>query len=128
MADDIERFGTTERSSQAVVCGGLVFVAGQIARDSVDAQIDVQTRDVLRRIEGLLDTVGSDRTRLLNATIWLADLGDFDVMNRIWSEWLPKGSAPARAVLEGRMVYPGFKLEIAVIAALPQPASASRQS
>jgi enamine deaminase RidA (YjgF/YER057c/UK114 family) len=112
----IQRFDITERSSQAVVAGGFVFLAGQIARDSVDADIATQTRETLARIDALLARAGTDNTRLVNATIWLADIRDFQGMNEVWSAWVPPGTAPARAVLEGRMAYPGFKVEIAVTA------------
>lgn len=113
----IQRMHTTERSSQIVAHGGTVYLAGQVARDAPDAPIERQTETVLERIDTLLAEAGTNKSRLLNATIWLADPREFLRMNAIWSAWLPAGTAPARAVVEARLAYPEFRVEIAVIAA-----------
>ncbi len=113
----IQRMHTTERSSQIVKHGGVVYLAGQVARDAPGAPIERQTENVLARIDALLAEAGADKSRLLNATIWLADPREFPQMNAIWSAWLPAGTAPARAVVEARLAYPEFRVEIAVIAA-----------
>lgn len=106
----IQRMHTTERSSQIVAHGGTVYLAGQVARDA-------PAETVLERIDTLLAEAGTNKSRLLNATIWLADPREFLRMNAIWSAWLPAGTAPARAVVEARLAYPEFRVEIAVIAA-----------
>lgn len=113
----IQRFETNERSSQAVACNGFVFLAGQVARDAPNAPIDVQTRDALKRVDALLAKAGSDKTRLVSAVIWMADIREFPAMNAVWVDWLPPGGGPARAVIESRLAYPEFRVEIGIIAA-----------
>lgn len=110
----IERFETGKRMSQAVVHGGLVFLAGQVA---LGASVDEQTRNILDQIDMLLDRAGSDRTKILSATIWLADMSTFAEMNAVWDAGVPEGHAPARATVEAKLAAPEFAVEIAVIAA-----------
>lgn len=114
---EIRRLHTDRRMSQVVVHGGLAFVAGQVARGAPGASVAEQTRDILRRIDGLLAEAGTDRTKILQATIWLADIATFDEMNAVWDAWVPEGHAPARACVEARLARPEYTVEIAVIAA-----------
>jgi enamine deaminase RidA (YjgF/YER057c/UK114 family) len=113
----IERFETGTRMSQAVVFGGLAFLAGQVATNAPGASIAEQTKDILNRIDVLLDRIGSDRTRILSATIWLSDMSTFPEMNAAWDAWVPEGHAPARATVEGKLADPQFAVEIAIVAA-----------
>jgi enamine deaminase RidA (YjgF/YER057c/UK114 family) len=113
----IERFETGKRMSQAVVHGGLVFLAGQVALDAPGASVSEQTKTILDRIDMLLDRAGSDRTKILSATIWLTDMSTFAEMNAVWDAWVPEGHAPARATVEAKLAGPQFVVEIAVIAA-----------
>lgn len=114
----IRRMHTNERSSQIVVHGNTIYLAGQVARDAPNAGIERQTENALRRIDALLAEAGTDKSRLLNVTIWLADPREFPQMNAVWCAWLPAGAGPARTVVEGRLAYPEFRVEIAAIAAL----------
>ena len=113
----IERFDTGKRMSQAVVHGGLVFLAGQVAFDAPGASVGEQTRNVLKRIEVLLGRAGSDRTKILSATIWLTDMSTFADMNAVWDAWVLEGHTPARATVEAKLASSQFAVEIAVIAA-----------
>jgi enamine deaminase RidA (YjgF/YER057c/UK114 family) len=113
----IERWEGNERSSQATAFASLVFVAGQVARDNAHASVAEQTREALQRIDNLLVRAGSDKTLLLNATIWLRRATAYTEMNRVWVDWLPAGCGPARAVIEGGMMSDGWDVEIAVVAA-----------
>jgi enamine deaminase RidA (YjgF/YER057c/UK114 family) len=113
----IERIECGPRMSQAVVHGGLAFLAGQVALDAPGGSVADQTRSILARIEHLLGRAGSDKTRILSATIWLADMATFGEMNAVWDAWVPSGAAPARATVEARLAAPEFKVEIAVVAA-----------
>ena len=113
----INRFNTNERMSQAVTHGNTIYVAGQVALDAPNASVADQTRDVLKRIDNLLAEAGSDKSKLLSATIWLASMDDFNEMNGIWDAWVSSGNAPARACVEARLAAPQFTVEIAVIAA-----------
>lgn len=113
----IERLDTSDRSSQAVSCGNLVFLAGQVARDKAGASVADQTREALAHIDALLQRAGTSKAKLLNATIWLRRASDYSAMNDVWVQWLPEGCGPARAVLEGGTMSEGWDVEIAVIAA-----------
>ena len=113
----IERFDTGPRMSQAVVFGGLAFLAGQVAVDAPGASVAEQTKNILNRIDLLLERVGSDRTKILSATIWLSDMSTFADMNTVWDAWVPEGHAPARATVEARLAAPELTVEIAIIAA-----------
>lgn len=113
----IERFETGIRMSQAVVHGGLAFLAGQVALDAPGGSVAEQTKSILDRIDLLLGRIGSDRTKILSATIWLSDISTFEEMNAVWDAWVPEDHAPARATVEAKLAAPQFSVEIAVIAA-----------
>jgi enamine deaminase RidA (YjgF/YER057c/UK114 family) len=113
------RHEASPRMSQVVVHNSTAYLAGQIALDAPGANVADQTRAVLSQVDGLLAAVGSDKSRLLSATIWLADMASFNEMNAIWDAWIAPGCAPARATVEGKLVSPLFTIEIAVIAAAP---------
>ena len=110
----IERSHTTARMSQITVHGDTVYLAGQVgAGDTVAAQ----TRDMLAKVDRLLAEAGSGREHMLQAVIWLADMGDFEAMNAVWDEWVPEGHAPGRACGEARLARPEFRVEVIVTAA-----------
>jgi enamine deaminase RidA (YjgF/YER057c/UK114 family) len=112
---DITRIRTNQRMSQVVVHGDTVYLAGQVS----DAASDVggQTKAILAQIDGLLAEAGSDKTKVLMATIWLSDIGTFDEMNAEWDAWVPDGHAAARACVESKLAFPQFLVEIRVVAA-----------
>ena len=114
---NIQRLHTDERMSQAVVHGGVVYLAGQVDLAQPAATVGEQMARILWRIDALLAQAGSDKSRLLNATIWLVDINDFAEMNRMWTDWLPPGCAPARATVGARLALPKLLVEVAVIAA-----------
>ncbi|HEY4530329.1 MAG TPA: RidA family protein [Luteimonas sp.] len=111
------RIDAGPRMSEAVIHGGIVHLAGQVPETS-GADIEVQTREVLEAVDALLEQAGTDRTRVLRAQVYLADLADFEGMNRAWDAWVVPGQAPARATVEARLADPGWKVEIVVTAAL----------
>ncbi|RED52209.1 RidA family protein [Aestuariispira insulae] len=112
----IVRMKTGARMSQVVMHGGTVYLAGQVADDATQSTAG-QTAQILARIDSLLAGAGTDKTKILSATIWLADMDDFEEMNSIWDDWVPQGDAPARACVEARLARPEFKVEIGIIAA-----------
>lgn len=114
----IERYETGKRMSQAVTYGGFVFLAGQVAVDAPGVSVREQTTNILARITTLLESVGSNPTRILSATIWLADMSEFEEMNIVWDAWVPSGHAPARATVEAKLAGPEFTVEIGIIAAI----------
>lgn len=113
---DITRIQTGPRMSQAVVAGGIVWLAGQVGAPG--APVADQTRAVLDQIDALLAEAGCDKTRIVSAQIWMADMADFAEMNAVWDGWVPAGHAPARATGEARLATPDYKVEIIVTAVL----------
>ncbi|MDN5509739.1 MAG: RidA family protein [Pseudomonas sp.] len=111
----ITRINSNERLSGAVTFKELVFLSGQVAGDGLD--VATQTREVLARIDTLLAEAGSDKDHLLNATIYLKDIGaGFAAMNEVWSAWLSPGMAPTRTTLQAELARPSVLVEISVIA------------
>ncbi|MET7242618.1 RidA family protein [Methylobacterium sp. EM32] len=114
----ITRFETGPRMSQAVVHNGTVYLAGQVADEvSNNEGVEAQTKDILAQIDALLASVGSDKTKLLSATIYLADMSTFAEMNRAWDGWVAAGHTPARATVEAKLAGPQYRVEISIIAA-----------
>lgn len=111
----IQRIESSARMSQAVVANGFVFLAGQVAPDP-SSGVEDQTRQVLGEIDRLLAIAGSDKSRILSATIYLADVSTFGEMNRAWEAWVAADGKPARATVEAKMVAPEYKVEIQVTA------------
>ena len=111
----LRRIEPGPRMSQAVVHGGTVYLAGQVGAPG--QSVADQTRAVLAQVERLLGEAGSDKSRILSATIWLADMGDFAEMNSVWDSWIDPANPPARATGECRLAAPEFKVEIIVTAA-----------
>jgi len=114
----ITRIKSGERMSQAVVYNGIVSTAGQVAQNARGASAADQTTDILNAIDDLLSAAGTDKSNLLTATIWLANIGDFAEMNAVWDAWVSAGNAPTRACVESKLASPDFTVEIAVTAAV----------
>ena len=110
----IRRIEPGPRMSQAVVHGNTVYLAGQVA---LGANVTEQTRSVLGQIDALLAEAGTDKSKLLSATIWLADMSTFGEMNAVWDTWVDTADPPARATGEVRLATPDYKIEIIVVAA-----------
>jgi enamine deaminase RidA (YjgF/YER057c/UK114 family) len=114
----ITRYETGTRMSQAVVAGNLVFLAGQVASGAPGTSVREQTINALENVTRLLVEAGSDPTRIVSATIWLADMTTFGEMNAVWDAWVPAGHAPARATVEAKLAAPEYAVEIGIIAAV----------
>lgn len=99
--------------AKAVEYHGFVYCQGVTAKD-LAGDVTAQTREVLAEIDAILEQHGTDKTRLLQAQIWLKDIRDRDAMNAVWTEWLPQGGAPARACVEANMADPRILVEIMV--------------
>ena len=113
---EIKRFGIGPRMSQAVVHGNTVYLAGQVGTPGTD--ISTQTQDCLKAIDTLLTQVGSDKSKLLQVTIWLADMDDFAAMNQIYDAWIDPAAPPARACGESRLATPDYLVEFIVTASV----------
>ncbi|MBR1152050.1 MULTISPECIES: RidA family protein [unclassified Bradyrhizobium] len=113
----IERYLVGPRMSQAVVCAGMVHIAGQVADDR-KAGIVSQTSQVLGKIEALLKQAGSDRSRLVAVNVFLPHITDFEAMNSVWDAWIDPANPPARACVEARLADPDLRVEMTAVAAV----------
>lgn len=114
----IKRIHSGKRISRVVIHNGIAYLAGILALQKRGAPVAEQTRDILALIDRLLAEAGTDKTRLLTATIWLADIRKAEEMNEVWDEWIPDGCAPARATVEGKPTSTDHSVKIAVTAAI----------
>lgn len=114
----ISRIESTPRRSRAVVYNGIVFIGGQTADDRTQ-DIRGQTVETLAKIDALLREVGSERSRLLTAQIWIKDIArDFTGMNEVWDAWTVPGASPTRATAQCLMAKPEVLVEIVVTASV----------
>ncbi|HEY8440471.1 MAG TPA: RidA family protein [Xanthobacteraceae bacterium] len=113
----IQRIDTNARMSKAVVHGNTVYLAGVIADKALGQGVAEQTREILGMIDGFLAKAGSDKSKLLTATIWLSDIRTVDELNKVWDAWVTPGQTPARACIEALLQGPEKKVEIQVTAA-----------
>ncbi len=114
----IKRIDVGARMSQTVVHNDTVYTAGQVAQGAPGGTIAEQTADILSRIDALLAEAGSDKSKLISATIWITDMRDFAEMNEVWDAWVSPGNTPGRACVEARLAAQRYNVEIGVIAAV----------
>lgn len=115
----IRRLAEEGRLSGAVVAGGMIWLAGQVADDaSLDAE--GQTADILVQIDALLAEAGTDKRALVSVTVVLADIADAPAMNRAWDAWLDPAAKPARMTIEAKLVDPRWRVEITGVALAPK--------
>jgi enamine deaminase RidA (YjgF/YER057c/UK114 family) len=114
---ELQRFDVGPRMCEMTVHNGVAYLAGQVA---ADATLDAkgQTADVLAQIDALLARAGTDKSRILMAQIFIADLADFPAMNAAWDAWVVPGHTPPRATVEAKLAKPEWKVEIVVKAAV----------
>jgi enamine deaminase RidA (YjgF/YER057c/UK114 family) len=113
----IERHEVGPRMSKCVVHGNTVYLAGIVANDPKGKSVTDQTKDIVGQIDGLLAKAGTDKSKLLSANIWIADMATFADMNAVWDGWVSPGNTPARATVEAKLATPDYKVEIMVVAA-----------
>lgn len=111
----ISRTAPNDILSQAVEYHGFVYLQGAVAKD-LSKDVTGQTAEILAEIDRLLELHGTDKTRLLQALIWLKDIGDRPAMNAVWTAWLPEGGAPARACTQAALADPRCLVEIMITA------------
>jgi enamine deaminase RidA (YjgF/YER057c/UK114 family) len=112
----IQRFKIGPRMSQAVVHNDTVYLAGQVAEDTT-ADAKGQTSQILNQIDELLALTGTDKSKLLSATVYLSDMANFGAMNAAWEPWVDPANPPVRATVEAKLAGPAYLVEIAIIAA-----------
>ena len=113
----IKRIGDHGNLCDAVVHGGLAYLAGHVAEDPISPSVYEQTKNILKQIDETLAQAGTDKTKILKANIWLTDISTFDEMNAVWDAWVPRGNTPGRATVEAKLAAAPLKVEIAIIAA-----------
>ncbi len=113
----IQRFETGPRMSQVVVHGDTIYLAGVVARTAAGDSVTKQTQEVLATIDSHLAKAGSDKSKLLSATIYLTDMKTFPEMNAVWDAWVSAGNTPARATVQAGLAAPQYSVEIMVTAA-----------
>lgn len=114
---DIQRFHVGVRLSEMAVHNGTVYLAGQVPDDPTK-DIAGQTAEVLANIDKLLAEAGTDKSRILMAQIFLADLVDFPAMNAVWDAWVVAGQTPPRATVQAKLARPEWRIEVVVTAAV----------
>lgn len=112
----IQRISPAARYSEAVIVNDLIFCAGMVPQTASD-DATLQTEDVLAQIDALLVQCGSDKSKLIDTTIYLADITDYAAMNLAWDNWVAPGAAPARATVQAKLADPAWKVEIKIVAA-----------
>ena len=113
---DIQRYHVGVRLSEMAVHNGTVYLAGQVPDDPTK-DISGQTAEVLANIDKLLVEAGTDKSRILMAQIFLADLADFPAMNAVWDAWVVAGQTPPRATVQAKLARPEWLIEVVVTAA-----------
>ncbi|NGN43400.1 RidA family protein [Mesorhizobium sp. CGMCC 1.15528] len=111
----IRRIDVGPRMSDIVIHNNTIYLAGQVGKPGTS--VTEQTKDILASIDELLAKAGSDKTKILQAIIWLADMSTFAEMNAVWDGWVPQGNTPARATGEAKLAAPEYKVEIIITAA-----------
>lgn len=114
----IQRFDTGPRMSKMITHNGVAYLSGLVPEDT-SADIVGQTEQILGAIDGFLKQAATDKANILRAEIFLADMADFDGMNKAWEEWVPRGATPARATVQAKLARSNYKIEIVITAAIP---------
>lgn len=112
----IRRLHIGPRLSEAAIHNGVVYLAGQVAEDPTQDALG-QSKQILAAIDRLLEEADSDKTRILQATIFLSTMDDFAAMNQAWDQWVAAGHTPPRATVEAKLAKPAYRVEIKIIAA-----------
>ena len=112
----MQKLHSDQRMSQIVIHNETIYLSGQVG--NADEDISAQTLTTLEKIKALLGEVGSDKSKILSATVWLKDMSDFDAMNAVWEKWFSDVAPPARACGESALASPELLVEITVIAAV----------
>ena len=116
MSKEIKRIGVGARMSEGVCYNGIIWLAGQVGKPG--ESVADQTRTCLAEVDRILAEAGTDKTRILSAQIWMADMADFAQMNAVWDAWVPQGNTPARATGEAKLATKDYLVEVIVTAAL----------
>jgi enamine deaminase RidA (YjgF/YER057c/UK114 family) len=101
--------------SDVVEAGGFVFLGGQLA-DDISQDIEGQTRQTLANIDAALARSGTNKSKLVSATVFIADMALFERFNAVWKAWVDPRALPARATVEAKLYDPRCLIEIIGVA------------
>jgi 2-iminobutanoate/2-iminopropanoate deaminase len=106
--------------SQAIAAGNLIFTSGQIPLDPatqqmVEGDVRAQTERVMQNLEAVLAAAGATFANVVKTTIFLADLGDFAIVNEVYGKRFPS-NPPARSTVQVAALPKGARVEIDLIA------------
>ena len=102
--------------SDAVEYNGLIYLAGQVA-DDLKGGMKAQTEDILRQIDELLAKCGSNKSRILTATVYVSDMKVKPQMDEAWMAWVDRSNPPARATVQAQLGSTDTLVEIMCTAA-----------
>ena len=111
----MKKLHSNQRMSQIVTHNQTIYLSGQVG--AIDEDVAAQTLSCLNKVQGLLEEVGSDKSKILTATVWLKSMSDCEAMNEVWDKWFADTQPPARACGESVLAHPDLLVEITVIAA-----------
>ena len=111
----MKKLHSSERASKIVIHNQTIYLSGQVGNPEDDIQ--AQTLTCLEKVEALLTEVGSDKSKILSATVWISSMANFDAMNEVWNKWFEGVQPPARACGESALARPELLVEVTVIAA-----------
>ncbi|KAF0976991.1 hypothetical protein FDP41_004286 [Naegleria fowleri] len=114
----ITRYHVGQRYSESAAYANVLYVSGQVPEDDGKKDIKGQTKEVLDALDQRLKEAGTDKTKLLMVQIFLASMEDFNGMNEVWDQWVPKENAPPRATVEAKLARPYWRIELVATAAL----------
>jgi enamine deaminase RidA (YjgF/YER057c/UK114 family) len=114
----LQRIGKNERLSRIVVHEKVAYFSGLTADHRHQGTLG-QTAQILAQADTYLEAVGSDRSSIISATIWLRDIADFDEMNAAWVDWIDRDAPPARATVQAALGLPDIRVEIQFTVAVP---------
>ena len=113
----IQRIDAGPRMSKVAIHGNTVYLAGITAAKTEGHSLAEQSTEILSVIDGFLAKAGTDKSKLLSATIYITDMKTFGEMNAVWDAWVSPGNTPARATVEAKLAAPQYTVEIMVTAA-----------
>ncbi len=111
----MKKYHSNQRMSQIVIHNQTIYLSGQVG--AIEEDVAAQTLTCLDKVEKLLEEVGSDKSKILSATVWLKNMADFAAMNTVWDKWFDDTLPPARACGESALAHPNLLVEVTVIAA-----------
>lgn len=114
----IQRIQPAQRFCEVSIYNGVAYFAGQVPETTLDKNAYEQTKEVLSIIDKLLAEIGSHKSKILNAQIFLSSMQDYAQLNQAWDEWVDSQNPPSRATVEAKLAVPEWKVEIVITAAV----------